>query len=448
MRENHGMLTSSKEEMRIKSVKSARREKETYRTASQSAVYDRLIEITRIHPETYYANICPRTRAILITGPAGAGKTAIVRAYARLNRLPMLSLLASSWVPTGAVQPSTILAIRDFIQSNPKGVIYLDEVDKLCPAGPEVRQSSWALGCLGECLSWLDADTRLLSLGWSPDDLRRFRNGYRIIASGAWQHVAAKVRADSTRGSLGFGPEGRPPSYGEALGNDDAIPEELRYRFFSEHLQVELPTREDFRQGIRQIHDELEYPEVITEKLVSEAVNSRLGVRWLESYLAKLLLLLEVEEPEHDDQMDAEEESVRRLSRAEYVQLHGRLAEWVISLRQALTQYGVALVLALDLPSSSQAVCELIREGWEEHPALLECVRELGEVLVPLESARLDSNRTYTLLQGLSLATKWALQKHAPGLQRAGLLNQTVTVHELCDRLETVMGSLNGAVIS
>jgi hypothetical protein len=445
-----GMLTSSSnEETWIESIKGTRSEKETYRTSSQRKAYDRLVQIAKIRPESVYANISPRTRAVLITGPAGAGKTAIVQAYSRLGGLPMLSLLASAWVPMGALQPPTILAIRDFVRSNPKGgLVYIDEVDKLCPAGSEARQSSWALGCLGEAISLLDCDARLISLGWSENELLRFRRSYRIVASGAWQHVAAKVRAASKRGALGFGAGDHALGYGEALGQDDAIPEEVRFRFFSETVQVDLPTREDFRVGIGQIHDELEYHVSITDVLLAEAVNSRLGVRWLESYLARLLLLLEVEEAEHDDHPKAEEPPVRHLSRAEYTHVHGRMADWAISLRVALTRYEVALTVALDRPSSSQAICELIRDGWQEHPALLEYVRELGEALVPLESGRLHSNRTYSLLQGLSFATKWALQKQAPGLQHAGLLNQTVIVRELCSRIESVMGSLIEATIS
>jgi hypothetical protein len=75
------------------------------------------------------------------------------------------------------VQPPTILAIRDFVRLHPKGVIYADEVDKLCPADHEVRQSSWALSCLGEFISWVDADARLISMGWSKGDVQRFRRG-------------------------------------------------------------------------------------------------------------------------------------------------------------------------------------------------------------------------------------------------------------------------------
>ena len=361
----------------------------------------------------------------------------------------MLSLLSSAWVPIGALQPPTILAIRDFVRLHKTGLIYLDECDKVCPTGAEVRSSSWAQGILGEVISWIDADMRLVSMGWSQADLSRFRQGYRIVATGAWQHVDARVRAASTRGALGFGGEDSGLTYGDAFAQDDAVPEEIRFRFFGERLHIDLPNREDFRDGICCIHEDLDYVAPITEKLISEAVQSRLGVRWLEGYVAKILLRhpeLNQGTEETEDVQD-EKQNFRRLSKEEYARLHGKLSEWAINLRQALFKYEAALLLALDRPSCSSAVACLIEEGWCEHPALRSTVQELQEALVPLEANTMDSNRTYALLQGLAMATKYAIQKQAAGLQGAGLLAQTVATRELADRMEAVMKSLIGVEV-
>jgi SpoVK/Ycf46/Vps4 family AAA+-type ATPase len=449
VRQNGCMFTPSIEETWVPPVTVPQRGKEVWRTASQKAAYDRLVAIAKIHPEAHHANFCPRTRAILMTGPAGSGKTAVVRAYSRLAGLPILSLLSSAWVPIGALQPPTILAIRDFVRLHKTGVIYLDEADKVCPAGAEVRSSSWAQGILGEVISWIDADMRLVSMGWSAGDVSRFRHGYRIIASGAWQHVDARVRAASTRGALGFGGNDHGLTYGDAFAQDDAVPEEIRFRFFGERLHIDLPNREDFRDGICRIHEDLEYVAPITEKIISEAVQSRLGVRWLEGYVARILLQHPELNQDAEDARDEQdkEQNVRRISKAEYAVLHGKLSEWAISLRQALFRYEAALILALDRPSCSSAVACLVEEGWYEHPALLGTVQELQEALAPLEANTMDSNRTYELLQGLTCATKYAIQKQAAGLQRAGLLPQTVATRELADRIETVMKSLIGVEV-
>ena len=442
------MLTSNEERV-IPAI--PRRQNEFWRSASQRAAYDKLEAICAIDPNAHYGNISPRTRAILMNGPAGAGKTAVVRAYAALHGLPMFSQLASAYIPVGAIQAPSILAIRDFIRLNPKGgILYFDEVDKLCISGAEARQSNWSQGIYGEVLSIFDIDSRLITLGWSEADLRLFRDGnFRIVATGAFQHVDKAARQAEKRGSLGFGVDDCKVTYSDLFGNDDeAIPEELRFRFFHEAVHIDLPTKEDFREAMAAIHDECEYHEPISEQLLTAAVESRRGVRWLEGYLARLLMTLGVEGPERDDLDEHEEQPVRHLARGEYAQIYGKLSSWVTGLRQSLFKYEAALILALDRPSCSSAICCLIEEGWCEHPALLSTVQELQEAVVPLETNTMDSNRTYALLQGLTMATKYAIQKQAAGLQRAGLLAQTVAVREQSDRIEAVMKSLIGVEVS
>lgn len=444
------MLTSQSHEEPWVIPSVQRGQKEVWRTASQRAAYDRLEAICSIDPNAHYGNICPRTRAVLMTGPAGSGKTAVVRAYAALHGLPMFSQLASAYIPTGAIQVPTILGIRDFVRRNPKGgIVYFDECDKFCVGGNEARQSNWSQGIYGEVLSVLDIDSRLLALGWSVGDLQRFReNNFRIIASGAYQHVHKAARRAAKRGSLGFGAPGRKETYSDLFADDDSIPDELRFRFFGEVLHVDLPTREDFREALAAIHDECEHHEPISEALLDAAVESRRGVRWLESYLAQLLLTQGVEGPERHDEDEHEEQQVRHLSQENYSKLHAKLSTWIVSLRQAIFRYEAALLLALDRPSCSDAVCDLISDGWVEHPALLSTTRELTEALVPIEDHSFNTNLVYGILQNLSFATKHAVKTQAAGLQRAGLLGQTVSVREQCDRIEAVMKSLIGVEVS
>src|ERR1700753_436550 len=88
-------------------------------------------------PNQRYGGIAARTK-ILLLGGTGAGKTSVARSFALSCGWTFISQDASGWIPAGASatqsRPATLVALRDHVRRAARGVIFLDEVDKLLPS--------------------------------------------------------------------------------------------------------------------------------------------------------------------------------------------------------------------------------------------------------------------------------------------------------------------------
>jgi hypothetical protein len=168
-------------------------------TASQAVALKRLADLARLRGQPDRGGVTLRNKP-LIVGPSGSGKTALVRRLCDLEELPLLVVNAGGWLVHGCTSgPQTLSVIRRFVETNPEGCIFVDEIDKSVP-GNSTFSHSWPLGVFTEILSLCDADGKLLTSGWQPEHVRRLSQSHFVVGAGTWQiHVAPKKKNDNEK---------------------------------------------------------------------------------------------------------------------------------------------------------------------------------------------------------------------------------------------------------
>ena len=222
----------------------------------------------------------------LIVGPSGSGKTALVRHLAATEKMPMKDFNVGTWIITGAkADPPTLGEIGDFIRNNQRGVLFLDEMDKL------YATTDWARCIQQEIYALLDGRTDSFP-HWDEEMAKKLASHFFIVGAGTWQ-----TRYSERRLSLGFGAKKSDDAWTIELDKQDEIPEELLMRFNAEVLFLRPLTKTEFGERIIAIHHELAlaYPtEEQLGQLSEQAVASCRHNRWLEAYASRMLRCDEV----------------------------------------------------------------------------------------------------------------------------------------------------------
>lgn len=220
----------------------------------------------------------------LIAGPSGSGKTALVRYFAQKEKLPMKDFNVGTWLVSGAkAEPPSLREIAEFMRENQRGVLFIDEIDKL------YGNTDWTRHVQQEIFALLDARTDSFP-EWEPELREKLVKDFFIVGAGTWQSEYS-VR----RRSLGFGATPPEHSWEIDVNQQKEIPEELLMRFNAEVLYLQPLKKDEFATRLCAIHAELGLPELSHDQLdllTTEAVTSGRHNRWLEAYVSRSLQLI------------------------------------------------------------------------------------------------------------------------------------------------------------
>lgn len=271
----------------------------------QRAVYDELREIAADFYDYDWSSlpIAPRTNVLLV-GSTGGGKTFLCRRLASDLGLPLLDLEYANWVVTGAGTRGgmhTLRLIYTFVQRHARGIIVLDEVDKI---GTD-QASDWTRSVHLEVFALLDK--RVLSgviEGSDPNENSpRFRltgeeiqarllRGHLVIGAGAWQHLWRRIPsagfAEVNESALGL------PTYSQIV---ETIRPEILNRFNSNVLFLPPLSRLDYQTLLEESLPRLpeNFRPVMREAALAtldQAVEMQKGFRWIEELVGQAIRVL------------------------------------------------------------------------------------------------------------------------------------------------------------
>jgi hypothetical protein len=277
-------------------------------TAQQRVVYDELKETAAdfFDSDWRHLSITPRMN-LLLAACSGAGKTFLIRRLAKKLGLPLLDLEWGTWMVTGAKGTGSVHTLRQlyaFVQDNPRGIVVLDELDKM---GDE-NASEWTRCVHVEAFSVLDRRVfpaiveRAREDGDQPRIVltatqleKQLATDFLIIGCGAFQSLWGK------RSSVGFGSdttsrEDIPPSF----KLEEFVRPELLNRFNSRILTIPPLTRTGYLELIDEAVRRLpsEYGPFVRDAAmngVEEAVVAMKGFRFVEEVVASAVRRVRVQ---------------------------------------------------------------------------------------------------------------------------------------------------------
>ncbi len=268
----------------------------------QKKVFECLLETAEILFEGQWRPLAVRPRfSRLLVGPSGIGKSHVARAVADELGLPILNQEATNWIPLGASERAAKQTWSDvlvFLRNNERGIIFLDELDKLVRQDNQ-QNCTWLHFVRVEIFGLLDRripESLLMNNeegheGEAELLRERLRNGFMIIAAGAFQDYW------DTCGKPLVGFKADAPEADAEMDHKTAatyVATEIINRLEGPILALRPLDLEDYRIMLDQMVAQLpaslgrEAREIGTAELAS-AVESGLGVRWLEQIVYRAL---------------------------------------------------------------------------------------------------------------------------------------------------------------
>ncbi|MFT4177414.1 MAG: AAA family ATPase [Luteolibacter sp.] len=215
--------------------------------------------------------IIPRT-ATLIAGPSGVGKSRIVAELAERLKLPLWTANVSGWQVQGSRGDTpTLHNLFEWVDINPRGVIFLDEIEKASgttdwfssvrlelhdaldarlPRSFKTPFKEPLFEYPEECKIVDDEDDWVMSTNariakeeqWRKDLERKLRTRFFIVAAGAWQ-----TEWDISTSAIGFG-ESQPnhPKMIDRKNLLKSIAPEILNRFRSEVAFLDPMIEDDY----------------------------------------------------------------------------------------------------------------------------------------------------------------------------------------------------------
>jgi len=282
----------------------------------QTKILEDLLPVASIALKGYSAHIDLRPRThTLICAPSGAGKSHIMRELGNILKVRVLSLNVSTWQPIGSSSNNyTWNHIVDFLKENDRGIVVLDELDKLdgvsdwlnfvlleihdlldgiIPMPVDVRKESGEDEDL-----WIesDEDSSLKNMKYRSDLQKKLRTRVFIVGGGAWQSLWQKEDGEQNR--IGF-------IAGAVSENVDI---KIDHKLLQASIASELLKRFRYEVLLMKPMGEIEYLQMLPEFLksisidlredfrnfaesqMSEAVKNKIGMRFFEEILTQALI--------------------------------------------------------------------------------------------------------------------------------------------------------------
>jgi hypothetical protein len=224
--------------------------------------------------------IAPSFHALLL-GPSGSGKSYVVQAVAQIEAMGFYEINVSSWMPSGSrAQKSTPERLAAFVDSNARGIIFLDEVDKLHPKSNQT--SDWTRYLVDELMGLLDGRVSHWE-GWTAVLAEKLKRHFFLVLAGAWQ----QAYDDAFRAHQLLGGTWDNLSIREGFLENNLLPTELLNRVSSHLIEVLAPDSGDLIARLESVRSGLGLPEDPNgiEVAAKEIMEAQKGIRGIEEYL-------------------------------------------------------------------------------------------------------------------------------------------------------------------
>ena len=146
---------------------------------------------------------------ILLVGPSGCGKTEIIRVISKALGVPMVTEDANAFTEAGYRGRDAIEMLYDLItaadgniERAEHGIIYIDEIDKLCISA-ENSQSSYRRGDQASFLTLVEG-AEVMLLDRNRDRFSMSTKDILVIAGGAFEGIKQKKSESEMKSAVGF----------------------------------------------------------------------------------------------------------------------------------------------------------------------------------------------------------------------------------------------------